>query len=38
MALNLKHLGLAWAASTLFCIGATHAAEPKVLNIYNWSD
>ena len=38
MALNLKHLGLAWAASTLVCIGATHAAEPKVLNIYNWSD
>ena len=38
MALNLKHLGLTWAACTLFCAGAAQAAEPKVLNIYNWSD
>ena len=38
MALNFKHLGLAWAACTFLCVGAAHAAEPKVLNIYNWSD
>jgi putrescine transport system substrate-binding protein len=38
MALTLKHLGLAWATCTLFCVGVAHSAEPKVLNIYNWSD
>jgi putrescine transport system substrate-binding protein len=38
MALNLKHLGLTWAACTFFCAGAAQAVEPKVLNIYNWSD
>ena len=38
MALNLKHLGLAWAACTCLFVGAAHCAEPKVLNIYNWSD
>ena len=38
MALNLKHLGLAWAACTFICVGAVHAAEPKALNIYTWSD
>lgn len=38
MALNLKHRGLAWAACTFFCVGTAHCAEPKVLNIYNWSD
>ena len=38
MALNFKHLGLTWAACTFLCVGAAHAVEPKVLNIYNWSD
>ncbi|WP_296694289.1 polyamine ABC transporter substrate-binding protein [Rhodoferax sp.] len=29
---------MALAASALLCIGSAHAADPKVLNIYNWSD
>ena len=38
MAMNLKQVGLALAASAMLCAGAAHAADPKVLNIYNWSD
>ncbi|MBT9506062.1 MAG: polyamine ABC transporter substrate-binding protein [Rhodoferax sp.] len=38
MATNLKRVGMALAASALLCIGSAHAADPKVLNIYNWSD
>ncbi|MDO8699508.1 MAG: polyamine ABC transporter substrate-binding protein [Rhodoferax sp.] len=29
---------MALAASALLLIGSAHAADPKVLNIYNWSD
>ncbi|MDO9199375.1 polyamine ABC transporter substrate-binding protein [Rhodoferax sp.] len=36
--MNLKQVGLALAASAMLCAGAAHAADPKVLNIYNWSD
>ncbi len=38
MALKLKHIGLAWAVCTFFFVGTAQSAEPKVLNIYNWSD
>ncbi|WP_296443578.1 polyamine ABC transporter substrate-binding protein [Rhodoferax sp. UBA5149] len=38
MAINLKHFGLALAASALLCAGAARAADLQVLNIYNWSD
>lgn len=38
MAVNLKQVGLALAASAMLCVGVAHAADPKVLNIYNWSD
>lgn len=38
MAMNLKQVGLALAASAMLFAGAAHAADPKVLNIYNWSD
>lgn len=38
MAMSFKHLGLALAASAVLCVGAARAADPKVLNIYNWSD
>ncbi|MDO8448882.1 MAG: polyamine ABC transporter substrate-binding protein [Rhodoferax sp.] len=36
--MNLKQVGLALAASAMLFAGAAHAADPKVLNIYNWSD
>ncbi|MDO9198561.1 polyamine ABC transporter substrate-binding protein [Rhodoferax sp.] len=36
--MNLKQVGLALAASVMLFAGAAHAADPKVLNIYNWSD
>ncbi|MEY4265985.1 MAG: hypothetical protein RIS90_520 [Pseudomonadota bacterium] len=35
---QLKQLGLALAAGALLLAGAARAADPKVLNIYNWSD
>jgi putrescine transport system substrate-binding protein len=35
---QLKQLGLALAAGALLLAGAAQAADPKVLNIYNWSD
>ena len=38
MKFQLKKLGLALAASALLLAGAARAADPKVLNIYNWSD
>ncbi len=38
MKFQLKQLGLALAAGTLLLAGAARAADPKVLNIYNWSD
>jgi putrescine transport system substrate-binding protein len=38
MAINLKHFGLALAAGALLWVGAARAADPKILNIYNWSD
>jgi putrescine transport system substrate-binding protein len=38
MKLQLKQLGLALAAGALLLAGAARAADPKVLNIYNWSD
>ena len=38
MAINLKHFGLALAASALLYVGVVRAADPKILNIYNWSD
>ena len=40
MASNLKRFGisLALAASAALAAGLAHAADPKVLNIYNWSD
>ena len=40
MASNLKRFGvsLALAASAALAAGVAHAADPKVLNIYNWSD
>ena len=38
MTFQLKQLGLALAAGALLLAGAAQAAEPKVLNIYNWSD
>ncbi|MBK9238109.1 MAG: polyamine ABC transporter substrate-binding protein [Rhodoferax sp.] len=38
MAAVLKKLALALSAGALLCAGAAHAADPKVLNIYNWSD
>ena len=38
MKVQLKQLGLALAAGALLLAGAARAADPKVLNIYNWSD
>ena len=38
MAMRLKHWGLALAASAVLCVSAAGAADPKMLNIYNWSD
>lgn len=38
MNMRLKKLGLALAAGAALLAGAAHAADPKVLNIYNWSD
>jgi putrescine transport system substrate-binding protein len=38
MAMNLKNLGWALTTTALICCGLARAAEPKVLNIYNWSD
>ena len=40
MKMRLKTLGAAMAvvAASLWCVGAAHAAQEKVLNIYNWSD
>ena len=38
MTFKLKQLGLALAAGALLLAGAAQAADPKVLNIYNWSD
>ncbi len=38
MKFQLKKLGLALAAGALLLAGAARAADPKVLNIYNWSD
>ena len=40
MAIRLKTLmsSVALAAATLVGVGAAHAADSKVLNIYNWSD
>lgn len=38
MAMNLKNFALTLAASAMLCVGAARAADPKVLNIYNWSD
>ena len=38
MKLQPKQLGLALAASALLLAGSAQAADPKVLNIYNWSD
>ena len=38
MKFQLKQLGLALAAGALLLAGAARAADPKVLNIYNWSD
>ena len=35
---QFKQLGLALAAGALLLAGAARAADPKVLNIYNWSD
>jgi putrescine transport system substrate-binding protein len=38
MKFQLKQLGLALAAGALLLAGAARATDPKVLNIYNWSD
>ena len=38
MNFKFKQLGLALAAGALLLAGAAQAADPKVLNIYNWSD
>jgi putrescine transport system substrate-binding protein len=38
MTFKLKQLGLVLAAGALMLAGAAQAADPKVLNIYNWSD
>ena len=38
MAMTFKKLGVALAAGALLLSGAARAADPKVLNIYNWSD
>ncbi len=38
MKFQLKQLGLALTAGALLLVGAARAADPKVLNIYNWSD
>jgi putrescine transport system substrate-binding protein len=38
MKFQLKQLGMALAAGALLLAGAAQAADPKVLNIYNWSD
>jgi putrescine transport system substrate-binding protein len=38
MAMNLKIFALTLAAGAMLCAGAARAADPKVLNIYNWSD
>ena len=38
MKFQLKQLGLALAAGALLLCAGARAAEPKVLNIYNWSD
>jgi len=38
MKFQLKQLGLALTAGALLLAGAARAADPKVLNIYNWSD
>lgn len=38
MLMNMKHFAVAMAASAVLCVGAARAADPKMLNIYNWSD
>lgn len=38
MKFQLKQLGLALTAGALLLAGDARAADPKVLNIYNWSD
>jgi len=38
MAAGLKRFVLALTAGALLCTAAAHAADSKVLNIYNWSD
>ena len=38
MVMSLKKWGWTLAAGALLCTGAARAADPKVLNIYNWSD
>ena len=38
MAIPIRTLTLAVAAGALLLVTAAQAAEPKVLNIYNWSD
>ncbi len=40
MVRNLREIGwtLAFSAFAAFAGGTAHAADPKVLNIYNWSD
>ena len=38
MNMRLKKLGLTLAAGAALLAGVAHAADPKVLNIYNWSD
>jgi putrescine transport system substrate-binding protein len=38
MAMTFKKLGVVLAAGALLLAGAARAADPKVLNIYNWSD
>ncbi len=38
MKFQLKQLGLALTAGALLLAGEARAADPKVLNIYNWSD
>ncbi len=38
MSTNLKITTLLAALGAALCVATTHAAEPKELNIYNWSD
>jgi putrescine transport system substrate-binding protein len=38
MVMTYKKLGVVLAAGALLLAGAARAADPKVLNIYNWSD